>query len=181
MLNLRIIVKGDSYISVQWEGVTQAWKCLPSSEDCSFQTRGGANAMCIHRVILARPLVRNGPSNNLRRLQPRLAIPARDRHGLTMPLSDEGTTWWTAQIRRSSPRAGQLRHRATPRRRTALTAVARPAAEIAALLVEVLGSPRTQAAARPGPIAGTLAGRSTPTCLGWRRGGHSAGHGGEAR
>jgi hypothetical protein len=72
---------------------------------------------------------------------------------------------------------------ATARPRTALAAVAKPAAEVAGLLlVEVLGSPRARGGrARPGTITGALARQSAPTCLGWRRGDHSAGHGGVAR
>jgi hypothetical protein len=71
---------------------------------------------------------------------------------------------------------------ATARRRTTLAAVARPAIEVAGLLlVEILGSPRARAGARPGTIAGALAGQSAPPCLGRRRGDHSADHGGAGR
>src|SRR5215216_5136464 len=80
----------------------------------------------------------------------------------------------------------ELARSATPamaRRRTALAAVPRPAAEVAGLL---LGRGHGQPAgpggrARPGTIAGGLAGREAPACLGWPRGNHSAGDGGEAR
>jgi hypothetical protein len=65
-------------------------------------------------------------------------------------------------------RALELARSATPtpaRRRTALAAVARPAAEVAGLLlVEVLGSPRARAAALSlaRSLAGWLAGRRPP-------------------
>jgi hypothetical protein len=58
---------------------------------------------------------------------------------------------------------------ATARRRTALAAVARPAAEVAGLLlVEVLGSPRARAAALglARSLAGWLAGRRPPASAG---------------
>src|SRR5215213_377443 len=53
---------------------------------------------------------------------------------------------------------------AMARRRTALAAVARPAAEVAGLLVEVVGSPRARAAALglARSLAGWLAGRRLP-------------------
>jgi hypothetical protein len=71
---------------------------------------------------------------------------------------------------------------ATARRRTALAAVARPAAEVAGLLlVEVLGSPRRgrPRSAWHDRLAGWLAGRRPPARL--VLGDHSAGHGGAAR
>jgi hypothetical protein len=58
---------------------------------------------------------------------------------------------------------------ATARRRTALATVARPAAEVAGLLlVEVLGSPRARAAALglARSLAGWLAGRRPPAWAG---------------
>ena len=65
----------------------------------------------------------------------------------------------------------ELARSATPamaRRRTALAAVARPAAEVAGLLVEVMGSPRARAAALglARSLAGWLAGRRLPASAG---------------
>src|SRR5215213_7357563 len=65
----------------------------------------------------------------------------------------------------------ELARSATPamaRRRTALAAVARPAAEVAGLLVEVMGSPRARAAALglARSLAGWLAGRRPPAAAG---------------
>jgi hypothetical protein len=72
---------------------------------------------------------------------------------------------------------------ATARPRIALAAVAKPAAEVAGLLlVEVLGNPRGAGGrTRPGAIPGALVRQSAPTCLGWRRDDHPAGHGGAGR
>jgi hypothetical protein len=65
----------------------------------------------------------------------------------------------------------ELARSATPamaRRRTALAVVARPAAEVAGLLVEVVGSPRARAAALglARSLAGWLAGRRLPASAG---------------
>jgi hypothetical protein len=61
---------------------------------------------------------------------------------------------------------------ATARRRTALATVARPAAQVAGLLIG--GGPAQPAGpggrTQPGTIAGGLAGRQAPPCLGWRPG-----------
>lgn len=73
--------------------------------------------------------------------------------------------WWTAQIPPGCPELASSAAPAPAPGRTALAAVARPAAEVAGLLlVEVLCSPRARAAAL-GParsLAGWLAGRRPP-------------------
>jgi hypothetical protein len=91
-------------------------------------------------------------------------------------------------VDRADPTGGalELARSATPatvRRRTTLAALARPAGEVAGLLlVEVLRSPRARAAALGlVTIAGALTRRSAPACLGWRQGDHAAGQGGEGR
>jgi hypothetical protein len=86
-----------------------------------------------------------------------------------MPLSEE-----EPMVDRADPTGGalELARSAAPRparRRTALAAVAKPAAEVAGLLlVEVLGSPRARAAALglARSLAGWLAGRRQPAPVG---------------
>ena len=67
-----------------------------------------------------------------------------------------------------APELARSAIRATAWRRTALAAVAEPAAEVAGLLVEVLGSPRGRAAALglARSLAGWLAGRRLPASAG---------------
>jgi hypothetical protein len=111
------------------------------------------------------------------------AFQARDRHSPTMPLSEGGTDGGHRRSHRSCLRAGQIRqpgHGAAedhPGRRCQ--------ASRRGSWAPAGGGPGQPAGAggcaQPGTIAGGLGGRSAPTCLGWRRNDHSAGHGGEAR
>jgi hypothetical protein len=85
-----------------------------------------------------------------------------------MPLIEGGTDGGPRRSHRAGLRAGRI-CQATARRRTALAAVARPAAEAAGLLlVEVLGSLRARAAALglARSLAGWLAGRHPPAWAG---------------
>ena len=111
------------------------------------------------------------------------AVQARGRHAPTMPLSEGGTDGGQRRSHRACPGAGQICHTGygaaedRPGRRGKAVRRGRRAA--------AGGGPGQPAGvggrARPGTIAGGLAGREAPACLGWRRGNHSAGDGGEGR
>src|SRR5215216_890934 len=107
----------------------------------------------------------------------------RGRHAPTMPPSEGGTDGGQRRSHRSCPGAGQICHTgygAAEDRPGGRPQAGRRGRRAAA------GRGHGQPAgpggrARPGTIAGGLAGREAPACLGWPRGNHSAGDGGEAR
>jgi hypothetical protein len=85
-----------------------------------------------------------------------------------MPLCEGGTDGEHRRFHRHALELASSAPLATARRRTALAAVARPAAEVAGLLVEVLGSPPARVAALglARSLAGWLAGRRPPAWAG---------------
>jgi hypothetical protein len=97
------------------------------------------------------------------------AFQARAPHAPTMPLSEGEPMVDSADPTGHALELARSAIRATAWRRTALAAVAKPAAEVAGLLlVEVLGGPRGRAAALglARSLAGWLAGRRLPASAG---------------
>ena len=184
------------FLDRQRLGVACFFSAMPADPQhprtCPFPHRGQRFLHAQARWHRATPA--GTPSCSGRPLTSRFGVRAAPgfARGQGLPKLVAGTPY-NAAVRRQEPmvdsedpigHALELARSATPamaRRRTALAVVARPAAEVAAA-----GGGRGQPAglggrARPGTIAGGLAGREAPACLGWRRGNHSAGDGGAAR